>query len=131
MLLEALLAFSIFGIAVTSIVIALHTTAELSQDIVREQWVKQEAQNILKEVITAPRSGNDFERDETYVIDEFTDARIVVEPLEAVNQDQDILDDLYSVTVTIYWDDDGQRAEQSFTTTHYSNMFNGANQGGR
>jgi len=131
MLLEALLAFSIFGIAVTSIVIALHRTAELSQSVVHEQWMKQEAQNILKEVLTAPRTGNDFARDDSFFIDPTTDARILVEPLEAVDQDDNLLDELYTVTITIYWDNDGTRSEQVFSTIHYANMFNGTNQGGR
>ena len=131
MLLEALLAFSIFGIAVTSIVIALHRTAELSQAVIHEQWIKQEAQNILKEVLTTPRTANDFARDDSLFIDTTTDARILIEPLEAVDQDDNLLDDLYTVTITIYWDNDGTRSEQIFSTIHYAKMFNGANQGGR
>ena len=131
MLLEALLAFSIFGIAVTSIVIALHLTAELSQSVVHEQWIKQEAQNILKEVLTAPRTGNDFARDDSFSIDATTDANILIEPLEAVDKDDNQLDELYSVTVTIYWDNDGTRSEQVFSTIHYADMFKPANQGGR
>lgn len=130
MLLEALLAFSIFGIAVTSIVIALHRTAELSQAVVHEQWIKQEAQNILKEVLTAPRNGNDFARDDSFLIDPTTDARILVEPLEAVDKDDNQLDELYTVTITIYWDNDGTRSEHVFSTIHYANMFAGTGQGG-
>ena len=131
MLLEALLAFSIFGIAVTSIVIALHRTAELSQAVVHEQWIKQEAQNILREVLTAARTGNDFARDDSFFIDATTDARILIEPLEAVDKDDNLLDELYTVTITIYWDNDGTRSEQVFSTIHYANMFNAANRGGR
>jgi Tfp pilus assembly protein PilV len=130
MLFEALLAFFIFGVAVTSIVTALHRTAELSQAVVHEQWIKQEAQNILKEVLTAPRTGNDFARDDNFFIDPTTDARILVEPLEAVDQDDNLLDELYTVTITIYWDNDGTRSEQIFSTVHYANMLNGSGQGG-
>lgn len=130
MLMEALLAFSIFGIAVTSIIIALHRTAELSQSVVHEQWIKQEAQSILTEVITAPQTGNDFARDESFFINQTTEARIVVEPLEVVNKDEIQLKDLYSVTITIFWDNNGTRSEQVFSTVHYANMFDSANRGG-
>ncbi|MEO1858083.1 MAG: hypothetical protein ABGY95_12075 [Rubritalea sp.] len=130
MLLEALLAFSIFGIAVTSIVIALHRTAELSQAVVHEQWVKQQAQNLLKEVLTTPRTGNDFARDESFFIDQTTDARILIEPLEVVDKDGNKLDEFYTVIITIYWDNDGTRSEQVFSTIHYANMLSGANPAG-
>jgi Tfp pilus assembly protein PilV len=127
LLLEALLAFSIFGIAVTSIVMALHRTAEVSQTIVHDQWITQEAQNILREALTAPRTGNDFTRDDSFSIDEFTEARILIEPYEAVDKDENILDELYMVNVTIYWDDDGANAEETFSTIHYASMFNSQN----
>lgn len=127
MLMEALLAFTIFGIAVTSIVVALHSTAHLSQEVIQAQWVKQEAQNLLREVLTSPPTGNSIERDDLITIDEFTQARVIVEPHEAVDQDENNLDDLYSVSVTIYWDNDGTRAEETFSTVHYSKMFNAQN----
>lgn len=123
MLMEAILAFTIFGIAVTGIILALHSTASLSQQVIKAQWIKQEAQNLLSEVITSPLTGNDFERDDLISIDEFTQARILVEPHEAVDQDDAQLSDLYSVSVTIYWDNDGTRDEQTFSTIHYSKMF--------
>lgn len=127
MLLEALIAFSIFGVAVTGIVVALHSTAELSQHVINSQRIKQEAQNLLSEIITAPLTGNGLERDELITIDEFTEARILVEPHEAVDQDDNNLEDLYAVSVTIYWDDDGTRTEETFSTVHYSKMFNSQN----
>lgn len=128
MLLEAILAFSVFGIAVTGIIVALHSTAQLSQQVIHTQWIKQEAQNLLTEVITAPLNGNDFERDEQISIDEFTQARILVEPHDAFDKDDNQLDDLYSVSVTLYWDKDGIPAEQTFSTIHYSKMFSSQQQ---
>lgn len=127
MLMEALLAFTIFGIAVTSIVVALHSTARLSQEVIHSQWIKQEAQNLLNEVITGPQDGNTIERNDLIIIDEFTQARILVEPHEAINQDENNLENLYSVSVTIYWDNDGTRAEETFSTVHYSKMFTAQN----
>ena len=127
LLLEALMAFSIFGIAVTSIVVALHRTAELSQDVIHAQWIKQEAQNILKEVITTPRDANDFVRDDSVTIDEFTEASILVEPYEAEDQEGNLIDKLFTVSVTIYWDDNGTREEETFSTVHYAPMFNSKN----
>lgn len=122
---EALIALSIFGIAATGILIALHRTAQLSQVVVHEQWVKQEAQNLLTEIITAPRTGNDFAREETITIDSTTEAFIAIQRLEDVtNQDEEILENLYEVKVTLYWDDNGSRAEETFSIIHLDGMFN-------
>lgn len=117
------MAFSIFGIAVTSLVVALHSTAELGQKVIHAQWLKQEAQNILSEVVTTPAGANGIERDETIIIDEFTEARVLVEPHEAVDKDDNNLEDLYSIKVTIIWDEDGTRSEETFSTIHYAHMF--------
>lgn len=125
MLLEALIAFSIFGVAATGIIIALHRTAELSLSVIHEQWIKQEAHNLLTEIITAPNTGNDFAREELINIDSNTEAFISIELLEDVtNQDEEILENLYKVSVTIFWDDNGNRAEETFSIIHLDNMLN-------
>ncbi|MFC5050025.1 hypothetical protein ACFPK9_05315 [Rubritalea spongiae] len=124
MLMEALIAFSIFGIAATGIIIALHRTAELSQAVIHEQWVTQEAHNLLTEIITAPDTGNGFAREETVTIDGGTEALISIELIEDVsNQDEELLENLYRVSVTIYWDDNGNPAEETFTIVHLDGMF--------
>lgn len=122
---EALIAFSIFGVAATGIIIALHRTAELSQSVIHEQWIKQEAHNLLTEIITAPNTGNDFAREELINIDSNTEAFISIELLEDVtNQDEETLENLYKVSVTIFWDDNGNRAEETFSIIHLDNMLN-------
>lgn len=125
MLMEALIAFSIFGIAATGIIIALHRTAELSQTVIHEQWVTQEAHNLLTEIITAPNTGTDFARVESITIDGSTEALISIEPIEDLsNLDEELLENLYRVSVTIYWDDNGTPAEETFTIVHLDGMFN-------
>ena len=125
LLMEALIAFTIFGIAVTGVIVSLRRTAELSNTVIHEQWIKQEAHNLLTEIITAPETGNDFARQETISIDSSTEAFINIEPLEDVtNQDGDILENLFKVSITIYWDDNGNRAEETFSIVHLDGMFN-------
>lgn len=121
---EALIAFSIFGIAATGIIIALHRTAKLSQSVIHEQWITQEAHNLLSEIITAPDTGNGFAREETVSIDEGTEALVSIELIEdASNQDDELLDNLYRVSVTIYWDDNGNLSEETFSIIHLNGMF--------
>lgn len=120
---EALIAFSIFGIAVTGIVIALHQTSELNGDVTRSQWAKQEAKNLLTEVITSPVNNSDYERDETLIIDETTEARIIVSPHEVNDKDGNLIDDLYRIEVILSWDQDGTMQQESFQTVHYQKMF--------
>lgn len=124
LLMESLLAFAIFGIAVTGIVVALNQTSDLSREVIRSQWAKQEARNLMLEVLTTPVADSDMVRDEVREIDDSTRARIVVEPFEAVNQDEEQLVNLVKVTVTLMWEENTQKKEATYSTIHYSKMFN-------
>jgi hypothetical protein len=122
LLMEALLAFSIFGIAVTSIVIALHHTSKVSYEINREAWVQAQLKNILTEVITIRTPEDEFPRDEIRDLPN-AKARILIteitEPTYSEDTTAEILKNMYQVTVTLYWDEDGTEQSQSATITHY------------
>lgn len=122
LLMEALLAFSIFGIAVTSIVIAINHTSKVSYEINREAWAQSQLKNLMLEVITMPKSEEEFVRDE---IRDLPDARARIEIILATeatrssDSTDELLNKMYQVTITIYWDEDGIEKSKSANTIHY------------
>lgn len=123
LLMESLLAFAIFGIAVTGILLALQQTSNLSREVIRSQWAKQEARNLMLEVLTIPTEESEFVRDEVREIDDTTRARILVEPHEDVDKDGNELQGLYRVTITLMWEENERMKEVSYSTVHYARMF--------
>lgn len=128
LLMESLLAFSIFGIAVTSIIVAVSRTAEISYNISREAKTQSQLKSLLTEVLTIPTRENDFERDEIIDLEESgTSARIQVSPIEDLYANQDSnepLSQLYSVKITLIWEEDGIDKTKVVETTHYYPLFN-------
>ncbi len=122
LLMEALMAFAIFGIAVTSIVVALHQTAKISYEINRESWAQAHLKNLLTETLTIPVSEQDFERDIERDLPDAR-ARIQVTPIEQTanvdNFNNQPLKKMYSVTITLFWEEDGVDREKSASTVHY------------
>ncbi len=119
---EVLLAFTIFGIAVTSIVIALNQTAKVSYELNRESWSQAHLKNLIKEVITLPVSEDEFPRDETRELVD-AKARIIVTPLTDTPHTTDTtaaaLKQMYKINITLYWDEDGIEKSKSASTIHY------------
>ncbi|MGJ8656997.1 MAG: type IV pilus modification PilV family protein [Akkermansiaceae bacterium] len=122
LLMEALLAFSIFGIAVTSIVVALNQTAKVSYEINRESWSQTHLQKLMREVITLPVTEEEFPRDVTLELNDAT-AKIVVTPYTDTTQNEDSLEvnleNMYEINITLYWDEDGIEKSKSANTVHY------------
>jgi len=122
LLMEALLAFTIFGIAVTSIVVALNQTAEVSYQLNRESWSQTHLQKLMREVITLPVTEEEFARDITLELTDAT-ARIIVTPLTDTTQNEDSLEvnleKMYEINITLYWDEDGIEKSKSAHTIHY------------
>ena len=119
---EALLAFSIFGVAVTSIVIALHRTAMVSYEINRESWAQDHLENLIKEVITIPVPEDQFARDEIRDLPQ-AKARVLITPLNDTPHTNETtaqpLKKMYRVEITLYWDEDGIEKTKSADTIHY------------
>lgn len=125
---ESLLAFSIFGIAVTSIIVAVKQTAEISYNITVEAKTQSQLKSLLCEVLTLPVPEDDFERDEIIDLPEDgTSARIQVTPLADVyaNQEatEEALDRLYSIKITLIWEEDGVDKTKVAETTHYYPLY--------
>ena len=122
LLMEALLAFSIFGIAVTSIVVALNQTAKVSYEINRESWSQTHLQKLMREIITLPVTEEEFPRDITLELPDAT-AKIIVTPLTETPHTTDTtaaaLEKMYEINITLYWDEDGIEKSKSAHTIHY------------
>jgi len=122
LLMEALLAFSIFGIAVTSIVVALNQTAKVSYELNRESWSQTHLQKLMREVITMPVTEEEFPRDVTLELPDAT-AKIVVTAYTDTTQNEDSLEvnleNMYEINITLYWDEDGIEKSKSAQTIHY------------
>lgn len=119
MLLEVLLAFAILSVSVTGIVIALNRTAELSGSLEREMNTTRTLRNLMIQTLHTPVDQENFVRDEVLEIDEFTQARILVEEFEQIDEDEDNLNDLYRVSITMSTEVNGQLLEDSIETIHY------------
>ena len=123
LLMESLLAFAIFGIAVTSILIAVHETAEVSNNISQEAKTQLQLKQILTEVLTIPLSEKEFERDEIIDLPEDTRARVQVTPADDIYANQDIsngpLKQLYTVKITLIWNEGNVEKTKTAETTHY------------
>lgn len=119
MLMEVLLAFAIFSMAVTSIVIALNQTAELSQTMTRELDTTRTLRNLMIQVLTTPVNQDEYVRDEVIVIDEFSRARIQVTEFEQVNDEESILQNLYKIRITLDTKVNEQTITKEIETIHY------------
>lgn len=118
-LMEVLLAFAIFGTAVTSIVIALHKTGEVSHTIQTESIAQQHLKNLMVEVLTIPTPKDSFERDEIRDLENGFTARIQITPSNQINQNENELTDLYDVKITITWEDDSGSESTTANCVHY------------
>ncbi|GAA5496877.1 hypothetical protein Rhal01_03065 [Rubritalea halochordaticola] len=119
MLMEVLIAFAIFSIAVTSIVIALNQTSELSQTMTRELETTRTLRNLMTQTLTTPVPESEFVRDEVIEINDYTTARIQVTEYEATDADDHILPRMYQIQITLESEIDSQKVSNSLETIHY------------
>ncbi|SHJ16040.1 hypothetical protein SAMN02745181_1335 [Rubritalea squalenifaciens DSM 18772] len=119
MLMEVLLAFAIFSIAVTSIVIALNRTAELSQTMTQELDSTRTLRNLMTQTLTTPVPESEFVRDEVVEINDHTRARIQVTEFEATDADEHILPRLYKIRITLEDSLSSEQTTNELETIHY------------
>lgn len=116
---EVLLAFAIFSIAVTSIVIALNRTAELSQTMTQELDSTRTLRNLMTQTLTTPVPESEFVRDEVVEINDHTRARIQVTEFEATDADEHILPRLYKIRITLEDSLSSEQTTNELETIHY------------
>ena len=124
MLLEALLALTIFSISITGIVLAVHATTDLTRTIEREKWVQKQFKNVLTEAVKGKQTQEEFEAGKNITLDEFGAQAIVeVTPsiIRSVNGTE--LENLYDVKVSIVWRENSEERLSTLETTHYYPLY--------
>lgn len=108
-LLDVALALTIFAFSVTSLVVLLQRTVETSAANARDRLVQAGIESFLVETRRKPvREMNSEFFDENLEVT----YRAVVEPLGLSNVDGEALQDLYQLTITAEFEDDGGLQEE-------------------
>lgn len=124
MLLEALLAITIFSISITGIVLALQSSSTLVQNVEREAWVQKQFKSVLTEALKASQSKEEFEERKVITLEDFgAEAVVDIIPSELESNEGEILNNLYDVIVTINWLQDNKKQEASLSTLHYYPLY--------
>lgn len=124
-LLETLLAMGIFSIVVTSIVFAIHSTAELQSTIQRETWVQQQMKRALTEALKYPQTKAEFISQKTISYDELGSQAIVsIEPSEIINDKTNTaLKNHYKVIIQLFWYENDIKQVKTLETYHYFPLY--------
>lgn len=118
----------VFGIAITAAIKVLHSMSELNHDITHRSAMAQRAQNIMLEVMHEASADDEFVRDETFDLDEHTEARLLITALEVVNDDENILNGMFLIELTIQSKYDHEAKRQEFSMVHYRQATGGVGQ---
>jgi len=122
LLLEVIFALAIFGIAATAFAVAFHRMAQAADLAQNELRITRMLESSLNEAISVPT----LEEDTTsYVLDERdTEIETKVEKLEDLeNEDGQLLQEMYVITVTARWFQDGAQRERSAETWRYGRLY--------
>ena len=124
MLLEALLAITIFSISITGVVLALQTSSNLVQSISRESWIQKQLKSSLAEALKATQTQEEFETQKIISLEEFgAEAIVDITPSELESVEGEILNNLYEVKVSITWLENNKTHEASIDTLHYYPLY--------
>lgn len=126
MLLECLLAMSIFSITVVGLVIAIHRTTDLYTHVQRENWVQKNLKNVFYEFINTAHILSEFQNGDSGDLGEFGAQYVInVTPADIENTNGEKLPDMYDIELIIYWFEDDQKLSSSLKTLHYYPLSNG------
>jgi len=122
LLLEVIFALAIFGIAATAFAVAFHRMAQAADLAQNELRITRMLESSLNEAISVPT----LEEDTTSVIliERDTEIETKVEKLEDLeNEDGRLLQEMYVITVTARWFQDGAQRERSAETWRYGRLY--------
>ena len=122
LLLEVIFALAIFGIAATAFAVAFHRMAQAADLAQNELRITRMLESSLNEAISVPT----LEEDTTTVIliERDTEIETKVEKLEDLeNEDGQLLQEMYVITVTARWFQDGAQRERSAETWRYGRLY--------
>jgi prepilin-type N-terminal cleavage/methylation domain-containing protein len=122
LLLEVVLALAVFGIAATGFIVAIHRSADAAMMTQNRMRVTRMLKSALQEAVSLPslQEGSSS----VALLENDTEIITLVEPLENLENDEGVpLQDMYVITVTAYWTENGQRQEQSARTWRNARMY--------
>jgi Tfp pilus assembly protein PilV len=122
LLLEVVLAMAIFSLAATGFTLALQKAADASDMAAREMQITRILASSLDEALAVPvlEEGEAvMELEERQV-----DIQTVYERMEEMeNQDGQLLQDMWRITVTAFYVQDGAEMERSAVTWRYGRLY--------
>lgn len=122
LLLEVVLALGIFAIACTGLTVAFHRMADAATLAQKELRITRILDSALTEQLSMPT----LEESVTQVPIEGTDIEldVVIEPIENLeNQDGELLQDMFHITITANWYASGAWQSRSAETWRYNAMY--------
>lgn len=123
LLLEVVLAMGIFAMVAAGFTIALHKAADASDMAAREMQVTRVLESALDEAISIPtlEEGESVQKLEERNIEIVTTYERMEEELE--NQDGQVLQDMWRITVKAYFMDNGTELERVAVTWRYGKLY--------
>lgn len=125
-MLEVVLALGIFGMAATAFAVALARTSDAAQLAQRRLQVNR----ILDSALTATLSLPNMEEGiQTVVLEEEVGGEQVsidtnIEPIEDLeNEDGELLQQMFRITVSAHWLENGEMQEEIAETWRYGRMY--------
>lgn len=122
LLLEVVIAMAIFALAATGFTVALHKSADASDMAAREMQVTRILQSALDEAISIPNleEGESVQKLEERQIDLVTKYE-KMEEME--NEDGQLLQDMWRITVTAYFFQGNTELSRSAVTWRYGRLY--------
>jgi len=125
MLMDVLLAFTIFILFVGGVTFAIQTTARLQETIQRDLWLKKQKENIITQVLRMPVSRQEYLQRRVIEIDgNNANAVVTAHVSTETTKDELILSDLYDIKVELTWYHEGKKQQDSFVIKNYYPLYN-------
>jgi len=123
-LLEILLALTIFSISVTGIVFALQSSTKLVETVQREAWIQEQFKEVMAEALKSKQTREEFIKEKVITLREFgAEAIVQITPSELENQEGLILQSLFDMKITITWREDVEKKEAVLETYQYYPLY--------
>jgi type II secretory pathway pseudopilin PulG len=122
MLLEVVMAIAIFSVAATGFVVALHSMGNAAQLVQSELRITRILESALDETLSLPVLEEGVTNTAVGQTGIELDTTVkILDQLE--NEDGQILQEMYSITVIAKWFENGQWQERSVDTWRYGRMY--------
>jgi type II secretory pathway pseudopilin PulG len=125
LLFEVVLALGVFGIAATAFAVALQRTADLATTAQHRVQITRILESALNEALSQPtmtEGTNNAVVEELSSLNMEMDTTIKALP-EIENQDGQLLQQMYEITVTARWFENGLQQEESAQTWRYAQLY--------